>query len=169
MSMLMTPQTAASLFVLASLVNACTPSQPAVAPPPDASKPAADAPASAAPADAPAGAPADASASAAPAVDPSRCTKEVLEPLKLELERSCSVRPEFRDDCLSLYAPLPVFGFDPQRAGDLEYCRLERPDDKTLILHHKRTDPGCARFAVKFTAIDTGWKLGSVDLDKTCT
>ena len=152
-----------SLVAIASLATACTGSQPrpAVA----SSRASAVAP-SGASAVAPTPA---ASSEPAPPVEDGRCTEANLEPIKAAIEGSCDVRPEFRDDCLALYAEIPpVVKFDPDRAADPDYCRLERPDATTVLLHHRRREPSCMALTVKFKAVDDGYKLASTEVDKTC-
>jgi hypothetical protein len=104
----------------------------------------------------------------AEAADDGACTVANLEPLRLALERSCAIRPEFEKDCRALYAPLPVWNFEPSRATDREYCRIERPDATTSILHHRRREPKCVLYAMTFKVKGASWELDSADIDKTC-
>jgi hypothetical protein len=153
--MLTITQAVVSLVAIASLATACTTSQPLPDVAPSQSPGVASTPA--------------ASSEPAPHVDDGRCTEANLEPIRAAIERSCDLRPEFRGDCLALYAEIPLVGkLDPDRAADPDYCRLERPDATTLILHHRRREPSCMTFAVKFNAVGNGWKLASTEVDKTC-
>lgn len=110
---------------------------------------------------------------AAPAIKQEawRCTSEDITRLKRALEASCNIRPEYSDDCLALYQPLPVWSFDSSRSHTREYCSLERPDSKTIILSSRGPALGkpCVSYTAKFASTEQEWKLASMDVDKTCS
>ena len=100
-----------------------------------------------------------------------RCTSEDIARLKIALETSCNIRPEYSDDCLALYQPLPVWSFDASRAHTQEYCSLEKPDSKTVILSSRGPALGkpCVSYSARFEATDQGWEFASMDIDKSCS
>ena len=151
--MIVTMRAAACLLGIASLATGCAKAGPPPEPP-------------RAPAEAAGSSAAPPPSAAPPAAADGRCTAAVVEPLRLAIERSCAIRPEFRDDCLKFYAPLPVWNFDPSRADDPEYCTVSRPDPTTQILSHHSREPACASYSVKFRTDNSGLKLGSADFER---